>query len=69
MNAVLCLLVVACLLGHALRDSIRVREPLFERSAPGHAITSLETLSHWVLTVAYFISVAYHLSLLGKRSN
>lgn len=63
--AVLGLTALAYLIGGAIRYNIRYGEPIFASAHPGHAIKSIETLSHLVLTGAYFISVAYYLALLA----
>ncbi len=56
---------LAALIGWAIRYNIRTVEPLLGQ--PGnHALQSLEKLSHIVLAFAYFVSVAYYLSLLGQ---
>lgn len=58
------LIVLAALIGWAIRYNIRVVEPLLGK--PGdRTLQSVEKLSHIVLAFAYFISVAYYLSLLG----
>jgi hypothetical protein len=58
------LIVLAALIGWAIRYNIRVVEPLLGK--PGdQTLHSIEKLSHMVLAFAYFISVAYYLSLLG----
>lgn len=58
------LIVLAALIGWAIRYNIRVVEPLLGK--PGdRTLQSIEKLSHIVLAFAYFISVAYYLSLLG----
>jgi hypothetical protein len=59
----------AYLVGAAIRFNIRHAEPLFERSSLGeepHIAESLEKLSYFVLSFAYFISVAYYLVLLSN---
>ena len=55
---------VAALIGWTIRYNIRVVEPELAR---GHdrLLASFEELSHLALVFAYFISVAYYLSLLG----
>jgi len=63
--AVSALTVVAYLIGGAIRYNIRYGEPIFDTAQPGHVIKSIETLSHVVLTGAYFVSVAYYLVLLA----
>ncbi len=59
------LILTAWLIGWAIRYNIRVVEP---ELAKGHdkLLLSVEELSHLVLAFAYFISVAYYLSLLGN---
>ncbi|MGD8340249.1 MAG: hypothetical protein PVH89_05670 [Gammaproteobacteria bacterium] len=64
--AVLGLTVLAYLIGGAIRYNIRYGGPIFDPAQPGHVIKSIETLSHVVLTGAYFISVAYYLVLLAE---
>jgi hypothetical protein len=63
--AVIGLSVFAYLIGGAIRYNIRYGERIFDSAKPGHVIKSIETLSHLVLTGAYFVSVAYYLVLLG----
>ncbi len=58
------LIVLAGLIGWTIRYNIRVVEPLLDKPG-GRALHSIEKLSHIVLAFAYFISVAYYLSLLG----
>lgn len=58
------LIAVAALVGWAIRYNIKVVEPQLEHGAD-KALRSIEELSHIILTFAYFISVAYYLSLLG----
>lgn len=58
------LIAVAALVGWAIRYNIKVVEPQLEHG-PDKALRSIEELSHIILTFAYFISVAYYLSLLG----
>jgi len=57
------LLVIAYLVGAAIRENIAHVEPLLENGNAGGPILSLERLSQLVLTFAYFISVAYYLNL------
>ncbi len=63
--AVIGLTALAFLMGGAIRYNIEFGEPIFETARAGHSIRSIETLSHLVLTGAYFISVAYYLVLLA----
>lgn len=58
------LIVLAGLIGWAIRYNIRVVEPLLGKSGD-RVLVSIEKLSHVVLAFAYFVSVAYYLSLLG----
>jgi len=53
---------VAYLFGHAIRFNIATIESTTKRPL---AALRLETLSSWVLSFAYVISVAYYLNLLG----
>ncbi len=55
---------VAALIGWTIRYNIRVVEPQLAHSKD-RLLHSIEQLSHIVLAFAYFISVAYYLSLLG----
>ncbi|WP_108259202.1 hypothetical protein [Mangrovicoccus ximenensis] len=57
---------IAWLIGGAIRYNIRHGEARCAEAPRGHHIPSIETLSHLVLTGAYFISVAYYLVLLGS---
>lgn len=57
------LLVIAYLVGAAIRENIAHVEPLLENGNAGAPIVSFERLSQLVLTFAYFISVAYYLNL------
>ena len=59
------LAVVSFLVGGAIRYNIRFGEPVIESAQAGHAIRSIEGLSHLVLAGAYFIAVAYYLVLLA----
>lgn len=56
---------VAALVGSAIRYNIRVVEPQL-KAGPDKALRSIEAISHIVLAFAYFISIAYYLSLLGN---
>jgi len=58
------LIVIATLIGAAIRFNIREVEPALAKGTD-RVLVSLEEVSHLVLTFAYFISVAYYLSLLG----
>lgn len=55
---------LAALIGWAIRYNIAVFEPLLAKGGD-RTLLSIERLSHVVLAFAYFISVAYYLSLLG----
>lgn len=58
----------AYLVGAAIRFNIRYAEPLLAthpKTGEQRLTHSLESLSHLVLAMAYFISVAYYLVLLG----
>ena len=63
--AVVGLTVVSFLIGGAIRYNIRFGEPVIESARAGHAIRSIEGLSHLVLAGAYFVAVAYYLVLLA----
>ncbi len=63
--AILGLTLLAYLVGSAIRYNIQYGEPIFNQTNTHHSLSSLETLSHLVLTGAYFISVAYYLVLLS----
>ncbi len=63
--AIVGLTLLAFLIGGAIRYNIRYGEPEFGTLKAGHSVQSFETLSHLVLTGAYFISVAYYLVLLA----
>ena len=58
------LIVLAALIGWAIRYNIAVVEDELAKGSD-RALISIEKLSHVVLCFAYFISVAYYLSLLG----
>jgi hypothetical protein len=67
--AMAALVAAAYLIGAAIRFNIRYTEPLLDKPATTDAVRltqSLEALSHFALTFAYFISVAYYLVLLGN---
>lgn len=55
---------LAALIGWAIRYNIRTVEPLLG-TPTNRPLQSLEKLSHIILAFAYFVSVAYYLSLLG----
>jgi hypothetical protein len=57
------LLLLAYLIGAAVRDNIAHVEPRVENGAPASPITVIERLSHLTLSFAYFVSVAYYLVL------
>lgn len=63
--AMLGLCAVAYLFGAAIRYNIRHVEPVLAQS-PDIATHSIERLGEIVLAVAYFISVAYYLSLFAS---
>ncbi len=63
--AVIALSASAFLVGGAIRYNIQFAEPLLDQSATGATIKSIEVLSHFVLTGAFFISIAYYLALLA----
>jgi len=57
------LLVVAYLIGAAIRDNIAHVEPRVQDGDAGAPVTAVERLSHLALSFAYFVSVAYYLVL------
>ncbi len=57
------LLVVAYLIGAAIRDNIAHVEPRMQNGDAGAPVTAVERLSHLALSFAYFVSVAYYLVL------
>ncbi|GKY89203.1 hypothetical protein [Sinisalibacter aestuarii] len=59
------LIVTAWALGWTIRYNIRVVEPLLKEGGD-KLLSSVEEISHLVLTFAYFVSVAYYLALLGQ---
>jgi len=63
--AMMALVAASYLLGGAIRFNIIHGEPLFDAEGQHGAATALERVSHVALAVAYFISVAYYLSLLS----
>lgn len=63
--AMLVLILAAWAIGGAIRYNIRVVEPALAQGTD-RLLSSIEALSHLVLAFAYFISVAYYLSLLGN---
>ncbi|WP_319771875.1 hypothetical protein [Breoghania sp.] len=60
------LLVLAYLIGGAIRHNIRHVEPIFEDGSAPLGLSSLERLSHLVLAFAYFVSVTYYLVLFAS---
>lgn len=58
------LVVLGALIGWAIRYNIAVVESQIQQGKD-HVLISIERLSHLALAFAYFISVAYYLSLLG----
>ncbi len=60
------LLLLAYLIGSAIRHNIEHVEPLATVEGAPHAIASLERLSHLVLAFAYFVSVTYYLVLFAS---
>ncbi|MGR3679711.1 MAG: hypothetical protein ACU0AZ_17195 [Paracoccaceae bacterium] len=58
------LICMAGLIGWTIRYNIRVVEPQLKDSADP-ILQSVEEISHIILAFAYFVSVAYYLSLLG----
>jgi hypothetical protein len=64
--AMAALLLVAYLVGAAVRENILHVEPLLAQQDGGGLIGSLERLSHLVLAFAYFVSVAYYLVLFAS---
>ncbi|MDJ0931368.1 hypothetical protein [Breoghania sp.] len=60
------LLVLAYLIGGAIRHNIRHVEPLLEEPGRPLGIASLERLSHFVLAFAYFVSITYYLILFAS---
>jgi hypothetical protein len=57
------LLVLAYLIGAAIRDNIAHVEPRAEGGGPATPMMAVERLSHLTLSFAYFVSVAYYLVL------
>ncbi len=57
------LLVVAYLIGAAIRDNIAHVEPLIQNGDAAVPVTAAERLSHLALSFSYFVSVAYYLVL------
>jgi len=57
------LLLVAYLIGAAIRDNIAHVEPLVQNGDAAVPVTAAERLSHLALSFAYFVSVAYYLVL------
>jgi len=64
--AMAALLMLAYLVGGAVRENIVHVEPLLANHGAGRPIASLERLSQLVLAFAYFISVAYYLVLFAS---
>ncbi len=64
MPAMTGLIVIAALIGWAIRYNIRVVEPELAHGTDV-ILRSIEEVSHLVLAFAYFVSIAYYLSLLG----
>jgi hypothetical protein len=62
--AMMLLVVLAAAIGWAIRYNIAVVEQQLS-DGKDHVLISIERLSHLTLAFAYFISVAYYLSLLG----
>ncbi|MEI2387161.1 hypothetical protein [Breoghania sp. JC706] len=60
------LLILAYLIGSAIRHNIRHVEPIFEDHTAPLGLSSLERLSHLVLAFAYFVSVTYYLVLFAS---
>ena len=65
--AMMVLVVLAFFFGWAIRYNIVVVESELDKGKD-RLLSSVEELSHIILAFAYFISVAYYLSLLGKLS-
>lgn len=63
--AVVGLTFLAFLVGSAIRYNISHAEPELASSDVGHPLMAAETMSHFVLIAAYFISVSYYLVLLA----
>jgi hypothetical protein len=57
------LLIVAYLIGAAIRDNIAHVEPLVQNGDAAVPVTAAERLSHLALSFSYFVSVAYYLVL------
>lgn len=57
------LLVVAYLIGAAIRDNIAHVEPMLQNGDAAVPLTAAEHLSHLALSFSYFVSVAYYLVL------
>ena len=60
------LIAAAYLLGHAIRFNIAHAEPLLKRDHPPRALAWVEQGSRVALAFAYFVSVAYYLTLLAS---
>jgi hypothetical protein len=63
--AMMALVGASYLLGGAIRFNIIHGEPLFDTDGRYGLVTSVERISHLALAFAYFVSVAYYLSLLS----
>ena len=59
------LVVMAYLIGGAIRFNIRYVEPKLEKGTLNLPSNILEQLSQWALSFAYIVSVTYYLSLFG----
>lgn len=57
------LLIVAYLIGAAIRNNIAYVEPLVQNGDAAVPVAAVERLSHLALSFAYFVSVAYYLVL------
>jgi hypothetical protein len=55
-----------CLLAYAIGAAVRFNITALAQRDHGQATAHLETLSSWMLSFAYIISVAYYLNLLGS---
>jgi len=64
--AMAALLILAYLVGSAVRENILHVEPLLMSHGAGRPLASLERLSQLVLAFAYFVSVAYYLVLFAN---
>jgi len=59
------LVLMAYIIGGAIRFNIRYVEPKLEKGTLNLPSTILEQLSQWALSFAYIVSVTYYLSLFG----